>query len=270
MRIDRKVEEALSLLRSLPSRGRPIYLLFSGGRDSLVVLDLACEARLPFTAIYLEVAGNTHPLSRETALKALEHYRVPYVHLKSPYDFWHLFEQFGYPGIVNSAGKRWRWCHRDLKGKVWRRTLRGAFVISGVKAGDSLWRLRWIQEHGAMGKVAYAYDGYAEQLSVLPIASWTSEDVQDYIRMRGLEGLLDPCYRLWGGGGNCTFCFFMAEERWRRLATCDDPFCRQVVANVKRVHRKLKARGWVGVKKTFTLWERRLNQATLDAWLPYY
>ncbi len=50
--LQKKVDFAIKLLRSIPQDDGPIEVSFSGGKDSEVILELAKMAGIPYRAIY--------------------------------------------------------------------------------------------------------------------------------------------------------------------------------------------------------------------------
>ena len=50
--LQKKVDFAIKLLRSIPTDDGPIEVSFSGGKDSEVILELAKMAGIPYRAIY--------------------------------------------------------------------------------------------------------------------------------------------------------------------------------------------------------------------------
>ena len=262
-----KVQQALRILRQALSFNRPIVLLFSGGKDSLVCLDLCYHYLRPknFSVVYVEVTGNTHPLSRDQALKTLQSYGVNYYYLKSP-NFWNLFHRYGYPFlpmVLKEHRRGIRWCLKECKQRVWESFIKDKVVVSGIKASDRPIRKQIVSE-GLIREVHYYR--YTEFIDVMPIGLWSDDDVWEYIEREGLKKYLDPCYKLTGGSENCVFCFFMGKSKFKKLLTVahHDSFCKQVVSKFIEIHFRLKTREKqgldVGVKKIYEHWDKLLSK----------
>lgn len=70
MDLQRKIDFAIKLLRSIPQDG-PIELSYSGGKDSDVILELAKMAGIPFE---MKISGGLFPELRIDAKQCLEQY----------------------------------------------------------------------------------------------------------------------------------------------------------------------------------------------------
>ena len=63
MELWRKIEQAIEILDTVAKWSRPVSMLFSGGKDSLVLLYLLQYSKLKdYNVVYVEVTGNTHEL----------------------------------------------------------------------------------------------------------------------------------------------------------------------------------------------------------------
>lgn len=51
-KLDKKVDQAIRLLRAIPTDSGPIEVSYSGGKDSDVILELVRMAGIPYEAIY--------------------------------------------------------------------------------------------------------------------------------------------------------------------------------------------------------------------------
>ncbi len=182
------------------------YVMFSGGKDSLVVLDLAYRAlpRRVLRVAYIEVTGNTHEENLAYTRKTVERYGLPLHHLRHTEDFYSLVERWGWPG------PRRRWCMTVFK-KNQANKLGRAIALTGVKWSDSSWRRRW-RDAGVLGVIP----GW-KPVFLKPIFHWETSDVKTYIKERKLE--LNPLYHKLGGSGNCVYCpYNMNPDYYTRLA----------------------------------------------------
>jgi 3'-phosphoadenosine 5'-phosphosulfate sulfotransferase (PAPS reductase)/FAD synthetase len=203
--VARAVEEGVAGLRG------PLAVMFSGGKDSLVVLDLAHRAlgRRRYVAVYIEIPGNTHEENIAYARRVAEMYGLEpgkdFLHLRREGPgFYELVAKWGWPG----PGRRW--CMTTFKTSVVNKHLRGMVTATGVKAGDSGWRRSWARA-GVLGRIP----GW-RTIFFKPILHWTTGDVMEYIETRGLP--LNPLYRKLGGSANCVYCPYNANpEYYERL-----------------------------------------------------
>ena len=220
IRAVRLVAEALE--RGVPGVRGPLVVMFSGGKDSLVVLDIVHRALGPgrYIVAYIEIPGNTHEENVAYAYRVAELYGLRpgegFLHLRHDrHDFYGLVERWGWPG------PRRRWCMSTFKTSVVNKHLPGMVTATGVKAGDSGWRRAW-KKAGVLGRIP----GW-KTIFFKPIFQWTTRDVLEYIESRGLP--LNPLYETLGSSANCVYCPYNADpgyyERlrdhyphwWRRL-----------------------------------------------------
>ncbi|MEB3851373.1 MAG: phosphoadenosine phosphosulfate reductase family protein [Desulfurococcales archaeon] len=221
--VGRAVEEGLGGVRG------PLVVMFSGGKDSLVALDLAHRALGPgrYVAAYIEIPGNTHEENIRYAYRVASLYGLEpgrgFLHLRSVrHSFYELVERWGWPG------PRRRWCMTTFKTQVVNRHLPGRVTATGVKAGDSGWRRSWARA-GVLGRIP----GW-KTIFFKPIISWTTGMVMEYIRERRLP--LNPLYETLGGSANCVYCPYNASPHYyRRLQALYPHWWRRLLEAEARV-----------------------------------
>ena len=208
---------AKKLIMSVDGQYNNYYVLFSGGKDSLCVLDLVAKnLKSDFKVIYIEVSGNTHPLCNEYVHYVVEdYYGLDLIHLRSDENFFELFKRYGYPSCIWYHS---RWCLNRLKDRTLEKfqKLKYAVTFSGMKIADSSNRNRYISEKFSNGikknKKPYTFWG---AISVLPIFQFSKNDVWMYIKRKGLS--INPCYELINNSGNCVICPFDTFDTMRKI-----------------------------------------------------
>jgi len=200
-------ETAENIISSVDGSYNNYYVLFSGGKDSLCVLDLVAKnLKSDFKVVYIEIPSNTHPLCNEYAHYIVEDYHgLDLVHLKSEDDnFFELLKRYGYPSCIGYHSK---WCLNRFKNiplKKYRK-LKYAVGFSGMKIADSSNRKRYLSERFSEGvkinKKTYTFWG---AITALPIIHFSKTDVWNYIKIDKLP--VNPCYELIGNSGNCVIC----------------------------------------------------------------
>jgi phosphoadenosine phosphosulfate reductase len=155
-------EEAIEVLRAWePPEG--YYLSFSGGKDSIVLFDLAERSGVKFDAHY-NVTGIDPP---ELVYFIREHYGSRLINEKAKEGIWHLVERKGLP--MRNA----RFCCEYLK----EHTGIGRTVLTGIRGKESPRRShRCLVENST----------HADKLFLHPIINWSTPDVWEYIRTREL------------------------------------------------------------------------------------
>lgn len=164
MTLDRKIDFAIKLLRSIPQDG-PIELSYSGGKDSDVILQLAKEAGIPYRAIYKDTTidpPGTHGHVKEVGAEIVKPKR----------SFLRIIEAKGYPNRFR------RFCCSELKEyKICDRT------VLGIRRSESTRRTLRYKEP----EVCRVFPGGEKERRYLPILEWTLEDVTRFIQDRGIK-----------------------------------------------------------------------------------
>jgi len=190
-RIDR-IAVAIERLRSFcPPEG--YWVAFSGGKDSVVLYDLAVKAGVQFDAHY-QVTTVDPP---EVIRFIREHY--PTVRFERPeQSMWQLVAVNGYPPTRIA-----RYCCEELK----ERGGEGRTVITGVRWAESVARRK-----RGMAELCYK----TRRNLLHPIIDWSDSDVWDYIHQEQLPYCLlyDEGFKRIG----CVMCPMGATRQMERDA----------------------------------------------------
>jgi phosphoadenosine phosphosulfate reductase len=204
-------KNAINTIRGVVSRNEyrdlPVYVSFSGGKDSLVVLDLAKSAlrQREFKAFFLNT-GIEFPETVEFARSFCREMEIPLEEMNSGSAFWEHVAKFGPPA------KDFRWCCKVCK-------------LASAGDLDTGTRPCSPQEKEAANAVAYlTIDGKRRhesfsrariaasetnpfvptQLNIFPIRDWRALEVWLYIYWRGLS--YNPLYDLGFERVGCWLC----------------------------------------------------------------
>jgi len=240
--LDSRVSRSIGLFRLfLDSTDRPVYLLFSGGRDSMAVL--ALSSMLPeryirrLTVVYVNLVGNTAEVNRRVAIEAARRlgYRDHIVvecrrdpctmdieppeagfieiraYSRNGLPFHEALRAYGPPVSVKPHGL---WCRREYKLykvmylPVWPKVL---YSVMGMRRSESTRRAGRVG--GPLFTNILRRGRHARlQVSLLPIWDWGGGDVERVVEEAGLGDLLEP-YRVAGDSLNCIFCPFKTYDK---------------------------------------------------------
>lgn len=164
MDYEKKVQHSIKLLQSIPQDG-PIELCYSGGKDSDVILELAKMAGIPFVPIYKQTSIDPPGTTRHALDMVVE--------IRKPKEtFFQLVERKGNPSRFK------RFCCEALKEyKIYDR------AIVGIRRSESTKRASRYKEPEACRM--YPHGEKARQY--FPILEWTDEDVERFIKERGIK-----------------------------------------------------------------------------------
>lgn len=215
--LESKIDYSVSLIRrgeklALALNPEEGYIVgFSGGKDSLVLLDLVKRAGVRFVAHY-SVTSNDPPENVYYIRKYFP--EVRFLHHKR--NFFRLMEVKGLPTVFH------RFCCEKLKENIGA----GSVVLTGVRAEESVKRAKYPElniysrrkEHADRTRVR-TLDSVIEnehkcikgkdKVMLYPILQWTEAEVWQYIHSNNLP--VNPCYEKVGRVG-CMFCPFSRRE----------------------------------------------------------
>lgn len=165
MNLDRKIEFAINLLKSIPTDDGPIEVCYSGGKDSDVILELAKMSGINYRAIY----KNTTIDPRGT----MQHVREMGVEVVQP--------QQNFLNIIRSKGmpsRFARFCCEILKEyPILPR------AVLGIRRDESRKRAERYKEP----ELCRTYSGGAKVKQYLPILEWSNDDVKEFIEQRKIK-----------------------------------------------------------------------------------
>lgn len=180
-----KVAEAIDLVQQYePPEG--YYVAFSGGKDSVVTLDIVKRAGVKFDAHY-HVITIEPPEVLEFVLENFPEIKVHY----PPKDMFELIVENGIPPL-----RQMRYCQRILKAGQGNDRLK----ITGTRAAESARRRRYPQVEVVDGRGA-----------IHPIFKFSTADVWSYIKKYNLKycKLYDEGFHRIG----CLFCPFEKKSQ---------------------------------------------------------
>lgn len=193
------------------AKGYSFVVAFSGGKDSLLLLDLVAKA-LPPENFYVVFSNTGMELDEtlHTIEKAKRHWpNLRFEEAKCHMDPLQSWDEFGPPG------RRLRWCcavHKSVPTILKLRELTGqydvqAVVYDGVRAEESARRAKY--DEISMGAKNI------NQVNCSPILKWNTAELFVYSLYHGI--LLNNCYRYGINRVGCTVC--PLSSSWRDSLT---------------------------------------------------
>jgi 3'-phosphoadenosine 5'-phosphosulfate sulfotransferase (PAPS reductase)/FAD synthetase len=204
-------------------RVKRIYDLFvSGGKDSVVSATVAYEEAkeqgIPARIVFINELPAFKVPPDVLPFNPLEYVRefakwlgADLIVLEPEFDFWEGVKKWGYPMIFHN-----RWCYDKIKASVLTKfieqEIREGYSqrtwVLGIRASESTRRAKiW-----GLGRKRYIYQfrGYWVEY-YLPILDWTEEQVENFIRERGI-----PKNPLWSFGFSFE-CLCLAGTTLKKL-----------------------------------------------------
>ena len=193
--IERRAEEAIRFIREVAEKyGKPVVVSYSGGKDSLVALDLTARSGVKFY-VYFNDTG-LEPRETYENLKAVqERYGVEVIVGAAGDRFWRAMEKFGPPA------RDYRWCCKVIKlapttAALKERFPQGYISVVGQRGAESFQRARlprfspskWV----------------AGSLVAAPLQDWTALEVWLYIVLHKLP--YNPAYEHGFDRLGCVVC----------------------------------------------------------------
>lgn len=192
-------------------RGYAFVCAFSGGKDSLVLLDLTAKALRPdqfyvvFSNTGMELSDTLKAVERAKAHWPELHFEEAKCHM-TPEESW---EEFGPPG------RRMRWCcsvHKSVPTilklrEIFKRNNVSAVVFDGVRAEESARRAKYKEVSDGAKNIS--------QTNVSPIHKWNTAELYCHIFENGI--MLNDAYRLGLFRVGCMVCP-LSSDWWDGIA----------------------------------------------------
>jgi len=208
------------------------FALFSGGKDSLVVLHLCKEHYDDLKCIHIDTTCSL-PGVLEYVKQICDQLDVPLIIIRPKRSFYELARKWGFPTFKT------RWCMKQLKKKPLQDFLRqfGSKVIfDGMRAAESKVRKRMFERRKERGiNPSVAWMSWYKCFAISPIWNWTEEQVDAYIR--NFELPLNPVAKLFGWSGECL-CPVYKNERFFQLLRAKYPEIFQTLLELEASMRK--------------------------------
>ncbi len=170
------IEASVETLRMYEPKDAPYYGCFSGGKDSVVIKEVARLAGVAIDWHY-----NVTTIDPPELVYFIRDKHPDVTFNRPPGNFFSLILKRGFPT------RRRRWCCETFKES---KSPKGARLVMGIRAAESPRRAANWQTltpiHGTSRSGGSATDGRPKEYAVLPILHWHDDDVWAFIREREL------------------------------------------------------------------------------------
>jgi len=215
-----KIKETKAVIKkALELSEKPLVLNYSGGKDSLLLLDIIQQITdkfIPFfcyTGIEFEdtfrIVKNS---AKERDLQLLISY--PEDHKGGFFERIKVMKCF--PGIRST------WCSRDLKFRPQKKVLqrkfgKGAFYkLNAVRKYESNRRNKIYRSDTFFKEDYHVY----KDIMVFPILNWTTEERNRYFEKKAIKIEINELYEKFGVSG-CFYCPFYQHKIYRKILESD-------------------------------------------------
>lgn len=225
--LEKLVDQSLNTIRE--NAGSNPAVSFSGGKDSLVVLDLARKI-----GIRKAVFCDTTIAFKETLqyVKSIaSNYQLDFEIIKAPRSFFELAEKVGFPS------RRLRWCCEVFKFAPLSRYVvenNISALITGLRRDESNRRKHYLVTDE---------NPLIPTLQINPILSWTEKDVWNYIKEFRLPP--NPLYDEGFNRIGCWLCPFQTAEEWKRV---EEVFPEKMRKLRRKLKKTVASSGQLGVR----------------------
>lgn len=230
------------------------FVMFSGGRDSLVVLDLACKSWPDFKVIYIDTKISL-PECNEYVKEICDSKGLELIILNPERDFWSLVKRWGFPGKWASGFPK-RWCLRELKQKPLRKLMKrygwDTALAWGIRRQESTQRMR-----SPYYQKKVMADRRLKVMVLYPILDWSDNDVLSYIHKNKLP--VNPCYKIYGVNGNCYYCPFITKKSYYIRLRTNHP---ELFANIIEAEQAMRKGGSALARKGRRIYMQNIMQQT--------
>jgi len=180
-------DEAINFIEKVAEQYKHSAVAYSGGKDSLVTLDLVAQSDVPYDIIFADTGLEFPETLENIDLISKSYNRKILTDENQSWDFWERFEQFG-PPTRNS-----RWCCKSSKLAPVNNILEKNYP-KNEKVLTFLGKRRF-ESFGRSQEPRLSQNPWIpKQISASPINNWSAFEVFLYIKSHNLIDLLNPLY----------------------------------------------------------------------------
>ena len=164
--LERKEQWSIDFLRTIEAHTPDLYLAYSGGKDSDVLLHIARKAKIPLTAYYTNTTID--PPHTIPHVKAQNIVTI----INPPRSFYTLIEHRGLPSSFR------RFCCTLIKER---------FVAENIITGIRRWESKRRAQKYKEPIICFEHKSGRKGQRFMPILDWTDENMKDYIAAEQIQ-----------------------------------------------------------------------------------
>jgi len=218
--IDFRVKESVGIIENAVRKSGlvPLIVNFSGGKDSMLLLDLVQKVTDNFLCCYM-VSGIEFREAIKFAEKSCRGFGRKLLFSYPSYykgDFFERLNDLGYWPTIKKT-----WCNRDLKIRPQKKMLNKQlgkcrfFKLNGVRRYESRRRTKMHKNTPKSGFMLPDYN-VSQDIMVFPILNWKSQTIKDYLESEGIAIKQSPLYKEYGVSG-CFWCPFYQRSIYEKI-----------------------------------------------------
>lgn len=179
--------EAIQFIRRVAEKYKKHVVAYSGGKDSLVTLDLVTQSNISFEIIFLDTGLEYPETLKNIQLIEQEYQKRVFIHKNDSWNFWERFDQFGPPSRDS------RWCCKSAKFFPANEVLDQLFP-SDKEVLSYIGRRRY-ESFGRSHESRISQNPWIpKQVTAAPINNWNAFEIFLYIHKCNLNQFLNPLY----------------------------------------------------------------------------
>lgn len=164
--LEKKEQWSIDFLRTIEAQTANLYLAYSGGKDSDVLLHLATKAKISFTPYYMNTTID--PPGTITHVRSKQNVTIIY----PPRSFYTLIEHRGLPSTFR------RFCCTHIKERFIAEN-----IITGIRRLESDRRAQKYQEP----IICFTHKSGRKGQNYMPILYWSNENLAQYIKEEEIQ-----------------------------------------------------------------------------------
>ncbi|NHJ02209.1 MAG: hypothetical protein EAX86_08725 [Candidatus Heimdallarchaeota archaeon] len=223
--------EAIDFIEAAGKNYKSHVVAYSGGKDSLVTLDLVSKSDIEYNIIFSDT-GLEYPETIDNIRKIGYFYnRKIHSNKNEGWDFWSRFNQFG-PPSRNS-----RWCCKSAKLNPINEILdelypREKFVLSYIGR-------RRYESYGRSKESRVSKNPWIpKQITAAPISDWNAFEVYLYIKKHALTDLLNPLYNIGFVRIGCWLCPASSLSDFRIMQNSHPDYLNKLMEKILKIQSK--------------------------------